>query len=113
MRNGYGFTEVDMNMGFIDLDLLSPDQRGEGGEDDPADTDVDDLPEGTHCVWEFHCSTVPQEDTLDTWGESMPRVVRTSRTLGDGVWRQSDGLRVAADMGRRSGSRNKKKNRRH
>lgn len=34
MRNGYGFTEVDMNLGFIDLDLLSPDQRGENGEDE-------------------------------------------------------------------------------
>jgi len=34
MRNGYGFTETDFNLGFIDLDLLSPDQRGEDGEDD-------------------------------------------------------------------------------
>ena len=87
MRNGYGFTEVDMNMGFINLELLSPNQRGDDGEDDPADLDEGEgLPEGTHCVWEFHSYTGTGDDT---WGESRPRAVRTSRNLGDGVRRQN------------------------
>lgn len=74
MRNGFGFTETDMNMGFIDLELLSPDQRGDGGEDDPADLEHGDgLPEGTHCVVKF--------------GDTKERAVRTSESLGDGVWR--------------------------
>jgi hypothetical protein len=30
-----GYTETDFNLGIVDLDLLSPDQRGEDGEDEP------------------------------------------------------------------------------
>lgn len=32
-----GYTETDFNQGIFDKDLLSPEQRGEDGEDDPAD----------------------------------------------------------------------------
>jgi hypothetical protein len=32
-----GYTETDFNLGIFDKELLSPEQRGEDGEDDAAD----------------------------------------------------------------------------
>lgn len=90
MAQRYLYNEADFNLGIADLEILHPDQRGEFGEDDPADLAIDGLPEGTHCVCEFHRNTVPPETTLDDWGESRPTMTCTSQNLGDGVWRQTN-----------------------
>lgn len=93
------FTEYDMNRGEPPeemLELLSPEERGDDGEDDPADLLCSDgLPEGTDRAVEFGQNTV--DNDVDDWGTSRPKTVRDEG--GNCAARFSDEDHMSALMG--------------